>query len=199
MLCSSASKFSFWLRYLPGDTAPLKVGGDLVQAGEFLSSSSIILALHISPWKMKMIAYRSEKSYSRFQITNARGCKLTTEPFGAIVNLYVTKVCLNLLTSTAESWRAEFGRRLAYEYSLKLARRVSFHRALFHPSNCLNSLSSYAILNYGVRNHSFWFRLRCLIAPMLNIAACFALWINLRSWLVKNILITLWFIFAKNV
>ena len=42
-------------------------------------------------------------------------------------SLFVTIVPLALLTSTAYSRRAEFGRYLAYENSLKLARRVLFH------------------------------------------------------------------------
>ena len=45
--------------------------------------------------------------------------------------LFVTIVPLALLTSTAYSRHAEFGRYLAYENSLKLARRVCF-KIMFH-------------------------------------------------------------------
>ena len=62
-------------------------------------------------------------------------------------NLFVTIVPLALLTSTAYSRHAEFGRYLAYENSLKLARRVLFQDNVSHNVSlcCPNSYDSFSL------------------------------------------------------
>ena len=61
--------------------------------------------------------------------------------------MFVTIVPLALLTSTAYSRHAEFGRYLAYENSLKLARRVLFQDNVSHNVSlcCPNSYDSFSL------------------------------------------------------
>ena len=79
-------------------------------------------------------------------------------------SLFVTIVPLALLTSTAYSRHAEFGRYLAYENSLKLARRVLFHDNV--SLCCLNSFGSLSLRVLSTKRGTVFCFITCMFHPL---------------------------------